>query len=426
MPPSPFRRASLAVLLAAAPLLRAGAGTPLPQAPAAELGFAPDRLDRMGANLAALVDEGRCSGFVTLIVRHGKIADWRAHGWRDIAARAPMQKDTIVRIYSNSKLITAVGAMILFEEGRLDLDAPIERYLPALKDRKVLIGGTPEAPVLAEAARAVTVRDLLTHTSGYVYDFGGGDDTLSRLYRSADLWGSPSADEFVARAAKLPLKHQPGHVFAYGISMDLLGAVIEKVSGQKFEAFLQERLFVPLRMPDTGFDVAPAKMRRLAKVYQRDAQGHLTEAASGSSSDSEVRHGFPSGGGGMFSTAGDYARFAQMLLNRGSLDGVRILGRKTVEYMTVNHLVRTGKPTHAYSESRGFGLGPEVLIDLARNPGLGSVGQYGWYGMATTYCQIDPAEDLVAIAFFQHLPMNEIGVFQSFPNGYYSALVDAK
>jgi len=403
--------------------IRADEAAPLPVATAQEAGFAADRLDRLHETLRRLVDEGKCSGYVTLLARQGRIADWRAYGYRDLAARAPMEKDTIVRMYSNSKLITSVGAMILFEENRLDLDAPIETYLPQLAKRKVLKGGTPESPELIDARQPVTARHLLTHTAGFIYDFGG-NDTLSRLYRQAALMDAKSLEDFVERAAKLPLSHQPGAEFRYGINTDLLGAIIEKVSGKNLETFLQERLLRPLRMPDTSFDVAPEKMSRLAKVYQRDKSGKLVEAEAVSSSFAEPGRGFPSGGGGMFSTAGDYARFAQMLLNGGQLDEVRILGRKTVEYMTLNHLGRTSKPTHQFSESRGFGLGAEVMIDVAKSPTMGSPGQFGWYGAATTYCQVDPQEDIVAIALFQHFPMNEPKVFERFATAYYAALVD--
>jgi CubicO group peptidase (beta-lactamase class C family) len=396
---------------------------PLPMSTASEAGFGLERLDRLHATLQAAVDKGKCSGYVTLLARHGRIADWRNYGYRDLATRAPMEKDTIVRIYSNSKLITSVGAMILFEENRLDLDAPIETYLPKLAKRKVLKGGTPASPELIDAVRPVTVRHLLTHTSGFIYDFGG-NDTLSRLYRKSGIMDSASLEQFVERAATLPLNHQPGAEFRYGISTDLLGAVIEKVSGKDLETFVQDRLLRPLRMLDTSFDVAPEEMSRLARVYQRDKNGKLVEAEAVSSSFPEAGRGFPSGGGGMFSTAVDYARFAQMLLNGGELDGVRILGRKTVEYMTLNHLGRTNKLTHQFSESRGFGLGAEVMIDVAKSSTMGSLGQFGWYGAATTYCQIDPQEDLVAIALFQHFPMDEPKVFQSFANGYYAALVD--
>jgi CubicO group peptidase (beta-lactamase class C family) len=402
---------------------RAEDASPLPLSTARQAGFAEERLDRLHADLRRVVDEGKCSGYVTLLARKGRIVDWRAYGYRDPGSRAPMEKNTIVRIYSNSKLITSVAAMILFEENRLDLDAPIETYLPQLAKRKVLTGGTPEKPELVDARQPITARHLLTHTSGFIYDFGG-NDTLSQLWRQSRVMDSSSLDQFVERAATLPLSHQPGAEFRYGINTDILGALIEKVSGKDLETLLQERLFKPLRMVDTSFDVAPEKMSRLAKVYQRDKSGKLVEAEAVSSSFPEPGRGFASGGGGIFSTAGDYARFAQMLLNGGELDGVRILGRKTVEYMTLNHLGRTNKPTHQFSESRGFGLGAEVMIDVAKSGTMGSLGQFGWYGAATTYCQIDPREQIVAIAIFQHFPMDEPKVFQRFANGYYSALVD--
>jgi len=395
---------------------------PLPRDAPAELGFGMERLDRLHASLRRLVDEGRCSGFVTLIARHGRIADWRAYGWRDVQSRAPMQPNAIVRIASNSKLVTSVGAMALVEEGRLDLDAPVERYLPELKGRKVLVGGTLEAPKLTDAQRPVTIRQLMTHTAGFATDFGG-EDTLTRLYRQAKLEEARSLGEFVTRAARLPLAHQPGAEFRYGISTDLLGAVIEKAAGQDLDAFLLSRVFQPLGMADTGFAVAPEQRSRLANLYRRAPDGRLVEEEDSVGGRPVLP--YRSGGAGLFSTAGDYARFAQMLLNGGTLDGVRILGRKTIEYMTLNHLAGTKRATHAYSEAHGFGMGSEVLIDPGRARTPGSQGQYGWYGGATTYVQIDPVEDLVAIALFQHVPMDEPGVFSLFPLGYYAALIDS-
>jgi CubicO group peptidase (beta-lactamase class C family) len=423
------RFAALAFLCLAAcvgsPCLAASAETaaPLPVGSAPALGFAPDRLDRLHASLRQFVDDGRCSGFVTLLVRHGEIADWRAYGYRDLETRAPMERDTIVRLYSNSKLIVSVGAMMLFEEGRLDLNAPVEKYLPELKARKVLVGGTVDVPELVDAKTAPTIRELLSHTAGFAYDFGG-TDTLSQLYRRADMWHSSSTLDFVHRIAALPLGHQPGTEFRYGVNTDLLGAIIERISGQTLEEFLQQRIFQPLKMPDTSFGVVPEKRARLAKAYRPGKDGQLAESPAGAAASPDLSHGLQSGGGGLFSTAGDYARFAQMLLNGGELDGVRLLGRRTVDYMTLNHLVRTSKPTHAYSSSRGFGLGPEVVIDPAKDPNLCSAGQFGWYGIASTFCQVDPSEDLVAIAFFQHQPMNQHDMFGRFANGYNTALVE--
>jgi CubicO group peptidase (beta-lactamase class C family) len=412
------------VLLSPLPDARAaGPQPPLPLGEAAAAGLAPDRLEKMHARLRRIVDEGRSSGYVSLLARDGRIVDWRSYGQRDIEAGAAMEKDTIVRIYSMSKLVTATAALLLLEEGALQLDDPVERFLPALKDRQVLAGGTRARPVWAKADGPLRVRHLLSHTSGYVYDFGG-EGPLQDAYRKAKLWDATSLDDFVARAAALPLHHQPGSAFQYGISSDILGAVVEKAAGRPLAAFLEERLLGPLGMSDTGFDVPDDKRARLSKTYTRDKQGRLVEAEAASSSYAEPGRGFASGGGGMFSTAGDYARFAQMLLNGGQLDGVRVLSRKTVELMTQNQLAHLAVPHHTYNPSRGFGLGPEVMIDLSRSGTLGSLGQFGWYGAATTYCQIDPKERLVALLLFQHFPMNEAGVFELFPNGYYAALVD--
>lgn len=413
----------LALLATAGGIHAAEPQPPLPIGDAAAAGLAPDRLEKMHARLRGIVEEGRSSGYVSLLARDGKIVDWRSYGQRDREAGAAMEKDTIVRIYSMSKLITATAALLLLEDGALQLDDPVERFLPLLGKRKVLAGGTRTEPVFVDADGPVRVRHLLSHTSGYVYDFGG-EGALEDAYREATLWEATSLDDFVARAAALPLHHQPGSEFRYGISSDILGAVVEKAAGQPLAAFVEERLLRPLGMSDTGFDVPDQKRARLAKTYSRDAQGRLVEAEAASSSYAEAGRGFPSGGGGMFSTAGDYARFAQMLLNGGQLDGVRILSRKTVELMRQNQLAHLAKPHHAYNPSRGFGLGPEVMIDLSRSGTLGSLGQFGWYGAATTYCQIDPQERLVGLLLFQHFPMNETGVFDLFPNGHYAAVVD--
>jgi CubicO group peptidase (beta-lactamase class C family) len=415
----------LSIVLLAATAVRADrdANDPLPTANPASQGFSADRLERLHARMKRFVDEGEHAGIVTLIARNGRIVDWRAWGYRDIERKLPMEKDTIVRIYSMTKIIASVAAMVLHEEGRLKLEDPVAKYLPAFSSPKVFKGGTAAAPVLVPAKTPITIKHLLTHTSGYRYGFA--DEPLDRIYKKAAVLDATSMDDFVTRAAKLPLAHEPGTRFSYGINTDIVGAVIEKVSGQKFDDFVEERISKPLSLRDTGFDVPASKLNRLANMYE-----HAKKAKAGSfvvskpMGASYVESGFAAGGSGMFSTIGDYARIAQMLLNGGELDGARILGRKTVELMTANHLGHLARPTTEFSDSDGFGLGVAVRLDLARSNQLGSVGQFGWSGAATTTVIIDPGEKLIALVFAQHLPFNEHDLFWQFNTLTYQALVD--
>jgi len=418
-----FRLLFLALSLAAPPA-RADAAWPLPLTTPAAAGFSVERLDFMHRNLRMVVDEGKYSGYVTLLARDGKVADWRAYGWQDIAAKTPMQKDSIVRLFSMSKLITSTAVLVLMEDGQLKLNDPVEKYLPALKDRMVFTGGTADAPVLVPAARSITIYDLLTHTSGYYYDGDWSADSpvLVALFKRAKLWESDNLDEFVSRAAPLPLRDQPGTRFRYGISTDLLGAVVEKVSGQRLDVFFQQRIFGPLGMRDTGFWVPPEKRGRLAVVYSRGDDGKLSPAAASNRNDVGPDHGLFRGGAGLFSTAADYVRFAQMLLNGGRLDGARILGRKTVELMTQNHIAHLADPHPTGKHEQGFGLGVRVITELGESPTPGSVGTFGWDGAATTNVQIDPKERTVAILLFQHIPFNQDDIFATFTASYYSTL----
>lgn len=394
----------------------------LPVTTPARAGFDPARLDALHATVKSFVDDGQHAGLITLLVRDGRIADFQTYGYRDAENKLPMERDTICRIYSMSKIITSVGVLCLFEDGRLNLDDPVAFYLPELKNLKVMTGGTADAPQLEAPKRPVTIKHLLTHTSGLIYDFDGSDQ-INKLYQRADLWSGPGLKDFTAKVAKLPLKHQPGDAYAYGINTDVLGALIERVSGKTFGAFLQERIFGPLKMADTGFDVAPAKMNRLAMTYKHGTGGKGFVAAEPIiGTFAEAGRGIESGGGGLFSTAGDYARFGQMLLNGGTLDGQRVIGRKTVELMTANHLTMLPDGAHAFNRAKGFGLGVEVTIDLGRGAVPSSLGQFGWYGAATTYCQIDPKEKLVAVALAQHFPYNEHNFFAKWAAGYFQAL----
>jgi CubicO group peptidase (beta-lactamase class C family) len=392
----------------------------LPTASPKAAGFDPARLGVLHATTKRFVDEGQHAGLITLLARNGKLVDFQAYGYRDLEKQLPMERDTICRVYSMSKIITCAATLVLFEEGRFNLDDPVANYLPELKGMKVWAGGTQDAPKLEPLKRPITIKHLLTHTSGLMYDFSG-EDELAKLWHSADLWSGPGLSSFIAKLGKLHLKHQPGDAYTYGVNQDVLGGLIERVSGRTFGVFLDERIFRPLGMKDTGFDVPEAKMDRLAKTYKHGPDGKLVEDKPIIETWPEPGRGIEAGGAGIFSTAGDYARFAQMLCNGGTLDGQRILGRKTIELMTANHLV-TLPNNQAATRQKGFGLGVEVTTDLGQLSVPSSVGQFGWYGAATTYCQIDPKEKIVAIAFAQHFPFDEHNFFAQFQTGYYQAL----
>ena len=393
----------------------------LPTASPKAAGFNPARLEVLHATTRRFVDEGKHAGIITLLGRAGKIVDFQTYGYRDVERQLPMERDTICRAYSMSKLITCVATLMLVEEGRFNLDDPVAKYLPELKDVKVWTGGTADAPQLESLKRPITIKHLLTHTSSMFYDFSAGNAELAKLWRSADLWSGPGLTNFITKLARLPLQHQPGDAWTYGVNQDVQGAVIERVTGKTFGTFLEEWIFRPLGMKDTGFDVPPEKMSRLAKTYKHGSDGKFVEDQPIVETWPEPGRGIEAGGAGIFSTAGDFARFAQMLCNGGMLDGKRILGRKTIELMTANHMV-TLPNNQAASRQKGFGLGVEVTTDLGQLSMPSSVGQFGWYGAATTYCQIDPKERVVALVFAQHFPFNEHGFFAAFQTGYYQAL----
>jgi CubicO group peptidase (beta-lactamase class C family) len=392
----------------------------LPPVSPADSGFDPTRLEVLHQTTRRFVDQGKHAGIITLLARDGKLVDFQTYGYRDIEKRLPMERDTICRVYSMSKIITCVATLILFEEGRFNLDDSVATYLPELKDMKVWSSGTQDAPKLEPLKRPITIKHLLTHTSGLIYDFAG-EDELTKLWRGANLWGGPGLTNFLAKLARLPLRHQPGEAYTYGVNQDVLGALIERVSGKAFGVFLDERVFQPLGMRDTAFDVPETKMPRLAKTYKHGPDGRFVEDHPIVETWPEPGRGIEAGGAGIFSTAGDFARFAQMLCNGGTFEGRRILGHKTIELMTANHMVSLPN-NQAATRQKGFGLGVEVTTDLGQLAVPSSLGQFGWYGAATTYCQIDPKERIVAIALAQHFPFNEHGFFAQFQTGYYQAL----
>jgi CubicO group peptidase (beta-lactamase class C family) len=368
---------------------------PLPVAAPQSQGFSPARLGRVTDYLQRAVDQGQYAGAVTLIARRGSIVQWQALGYRDVARSEPMRVDAIFQIYSMTKPITSVAALMLMEEGRLTLDDPVSRFLPEFARMQVL-----ERP----AVRPITIRHLLTHTAGFAAGEKLRGPTVDRL-NEARLDELPSLAAYATGLAALPLANDPGERFSYdGVNSEVLSRVIEVVAGMPFDEFLSKRVLAPLRMLDTGFSVPLDQRARIVEMASTDAAGRLVAVSAGANKPGEMLKRYPSGAGGLYSTAADYARFCQMLLNAGELDGVRILGRKTVELMMTNHLTQLSPPVNEFNDGEGFGLGGYVVLDPARRGQLGSVGQFGWSGAAATWFTIDPHEQLVAILMMQHLP----------------------
>ncbi|WP_135468809.1 serine hydrolase domain-containing protein [Crenalkalicoccus roseus] len=366
---------------------------PLPAARPEEVGLSAARLDRLGAVLRERIAAGHLPGAVALVARDGRIAWHEAFGRRDPAAADPMTTDAVFRIYSMTKPIVSVGVMMLVEEGRLLLGDPVGRHLPELAAPMVAVEGGG----LEKAARPITVQDLLRHTSGLTYEFRG-TGAVHRAYMDAKVYrrGQTNAEQ-VAMLGRLPLLHHPGTRWEYGRSTDVLGRLIEVVSGRTLGAFLAERILAPLGMADTGFFVPERDHHRLAGAFDRDPE----TGAAVSLIEVRERPSFESGGGGMVSTAADYIRFLQMLLEGGRLGGVRLLGRKTVELMTADHLGPIPGAPDLLPPGHGFGLGFAVRRERGMAPLPGSVGLYYWGGMAGTSFWVDPAERLAAVLMIQ-------------------------
>lgn len=401
------------------------AGAPLPAGDAAQAGFSPERLERLHRLVQGYIDDRKYAGAITLIARDGRIVDARTYGYRDVAAKIPMERDALIYIYSLTKMAIAVTTLTLFEEGRFSLDDPIAKYLPEFEHMKVITGGTREHPELVDA-RPITIRHLLTHTSGFAYDFTASP-VLKPFYEHNDIFRHATLAEFAQAMARMPLNHQPGDAFTYGASFDVLGYLIEKLTGRPLETAMRERLFAPLAMNDTFFVVPPEKRGRLANVYQHAPDGSfqvtepmtLVKPATGGKF-------FASGTGGLISTADDYLRFFQMLLNGGELDGVRVLGPKTVRFMLSDHLTKLKTPTNFMGPAGTYGLGVGLWSDSGAGDSPGSAGRFGWTGAPTTYCNADPREGTIALVFAQHLPYDEYQLFPKFSTTFYQSLITTR
>jgi CubicO group peptidase (beta-lactamase class C family) len=390
----------------------------------AELGFAPERLDRLSAVLQAYVEDEQLAGSVTIVLRHGQVAYLEAFGQRDRDARSPMREDSIFRIASQTKAIVSTAVMVLQEEGKLLIGDPVGKYLPEFRETTVAVPRADGAYDVVPAARPITIRDLLTHTSGFDYGTGAGADR----WREAGIQGYYFSDRdepiaaTVARMAKLPASAHPGERWIYGYSTDILGALVERVSGEPLDEFLSERLFEPLGMRDTHFYLPPSKRERLVTVYAlQDATLRRApeEGSAGQGAFVDGPRKSFSAGAGLLSTAGDYARFLQMILNGGELEGERIVGPKTVELMAVNHLGDV-----AFRPGQGFGLGFSVVEDVGARGLPGSVGELGWGGAYHSTYWIDPVEDLIVVHLTQLIPAGDVDDQAKVRALVYQALVE--
>jgi CubicO group peptidase (beta-lactamase class C family) len=394
--------AALAWLAAAASALAQG----LPWAKPEELGLSSERLAVLTETLRANIAKGEIPGAVLLIARHGKIGYFESLGALDPQTKAPMTRDAIFRIYSMSKPITTVAAMTLFEDGKFNLDEPVGKYLPQLLKLQVAADNKPDPEAdpskitLVPTKRPMSIQDLMRHTSGLTYGFFG-ETPVKKLYAEAKLFdGDFTNADFVDRIAKLPLSYQPGTTWDYSHSTDVLGRVIEVVSGESLLAYEKERILDPLAMTDTAFYVTEkAKQERVAEPFQNDRR--IGEGAV--FGDPRIAGKWESGGGGMVATAIDYARFLQMLLNGGTLEGKRILGPKTVAYMTSDHLAGVAVPGPYYLPGPGytFGLGFAVRRDAGVSAVNSSPGEYNWGGAGGTAFWVDPKEDMLVVFMMQ-------------------------
>ena len=423
-----------AVLAAALAAVRANAPGDVPDmdgVPAAEpaaVGMSSERLDRLDRVMQGYIDRNEVAGVVTLVARRGKVVHFSALGQRDVEAGAPMTHDAIFRIASMTKPIASVALMMLYEEGRFQLRDPIAKWLPEFADMQVAVPAPPQERLTgryktAPAARPITVQHILTHTAG-----------LANTYRGIT---QPEFQEVVAprkpgdtvggmlkRLATLPLNFHPGEHWEYGRATDVVGRLVEVMSGQTLDAFLRERIFEPLGMTDTHFYLPESKLGRFAALYRPNAQGkiELAEAPTAESRFVAEPHTYFSGAGGLVSTARDYFRFHQMMLNGGELDGARILGRKTVELMTANH---TGdKGIWLAGPGYGFGLGYAVVTDLGPSGTPRSEGSYYWGGAFGTIFWVDPSEELIGILMEQIRPYTHLNVRPDLATMTYQAIID--
>ncbi len=397
----------------------------------AEVGMSQAGLDRADRALDRYVDAGRLPGYHLVVSRRGQVVHSTTRGRRDVDAGLPVEPDTLWRIYSMTKPITSVAAMMLYEEGAFQLTDPVARFIPSFADARVYVGGPDVRPVTVPATEPIRIWHLLTHTAGLTYGFHRMHPVDGMLRAAGFEWGSPPGMDLATAVdtwAGLPLLFQPGTEWNYSYATDVLGRLVEVVSGQSLDTFFAERITEPLGMPDTTFRVDRAQADRLVRLYLPTAEGGMQATPLG---DGVLAPSMLSGGGGLVSTAADYHRFTQFLRGGGELDGVRLLGPRTVSFMASNHLpggvdlAHYGRPVFAEvsQDGVGFGLGFAVVLDPAMTRSVGSVGEFNWGGAASTTFWVDPVEDLTVVLMTQLLPSSTYPLRPLLRQTLYSAIV---
>ena len=398
-----------------------------------QVGLSAARLARISAWMKGWVDSGKLPGLLVAVMRKGELAFAETYGKADVERNKPVRPDTIYRIYSMTKPLTSTAIMMLYEEGRFQLDNPISRFIPAFANSRVCVGGSRGKLDTVPAERDITFRDLLSHTSGLTYGFMEATP-VDALYRSKNgidfQTATTSLKEVVEKLATFPLIAHPGKAWNYSVSTDVLGYLVEVISGQPFEKYLVEKVIKPLGMVDTDFFVPDSKHDRFSANYQAGAGGKLEVIDDPTKSRYLKPRTVNSGGGGLVSTASDYLRFCKFMLNKGQLDGVRLLGRKTVELMTMNHLkgdmadMGTPRWSESTAEGIGFGLGFSVTLDPAKAHIVGSRGEFSWGGAASTTFWCDPTEDMAVVMLTQLMPSTTYPIRRELRVLAYQAIVD--
>jgi len=399
------------------------------------LGFSQEKLGNIQAFAKGYVDSGKLPGYLCLVSRFGEEAHFISYGKRDVERGTAITRDTVFRIYSMSKPITSVALMMLYEKGAFQLDDPVSKYIPAWRDLKVFAGGDAVSFQVQPPARPMLIKDLLTHTSGLTYGFLGAHP-VDAMYRAKQIGGGAPGTTLTGMIddlATLPLQFSPGTEWNYSVSTDVLGYLIQVLADQDLDQYVAQRITRPLGMDDTGYFVAPKNHNRFGACYDRVVATNSLKLQDDPTTSPYLKSPtFLSGGGGMVSTLDDYHTFTRMLLGKGVVNDVRLLGRKTVEYMTVNHLpankdlAAMGRPIFSETpyEGIGFGLGFSVVLNPATANVLDSPGEFAWGGAASTYFWIDPMEELIVIFMTQLLPSSSYPIRRQLKALVYQALID--